>query len=138
MRLNHCIMGCECLKFIRRGDEGQLGIGGHFIGKFLGKTDFGINAGADSGAALRQIIKFRQHGLNASYAVFHHGDIAGKLLPQSQRRGVLRVGASDFDDVLKCLGLFIQRIVKLLQTRHQQMHNLLRRRNMHRSRKGVI
>ena len=79
----------------------------------FGEADGRIEAGADGGAALRQL---HQHGhglLDARDAIGHLLGIAGKLLAQCQRRGILRVGAADLDDVAPGPGLGIQRLVQV-------------------------
>ena len=40
--------------------------------------------------------------------------IAGELLAERQRRGVLGVGAADLDDVGERLGLGVERLVQML------------------------
>ena len=47
------------------------------------------------------------------------GNVAGKLLPQSQRRRVLQVGAANFDDGGEGLGFFVQRVAQGFYRRNE-------------------
>ena len=66
------------------------------------------------------------------------GDVAREFLAERQRHRVHQVGAADFDDVGELLGLGVQRVAQLLHRGHQQVDDLLGRRDMHRGRKRVV
>ena len=58
--------------------------------------------------------------------------VAGEFLAEGQRRGVLRVGAADLDDVLPGLRLVVERVAELLQRRQQPVDDLLAAGDVHR------
>ena len=58
--------------------------------------------------------------MQAVEAVVKLGNVAGKFLPQSQRGGVLQVGAADFHDRREFFGFFIQRVAQGFDGRNQQ------------------
>ena len=87
------------LELVGRGGEGQAGDRGDLGGDRLGEAHGRVEAGADRGAALRQLHTARQRLLDALDAVIDLLRVAGELLAQRQRRGVLHVGAADLDDV---------------------------------------
>ena len=92
-------------EFIGMGAKRQVGDLGDFLGGALGEFGMRVEAGADGGAADGQIVE-------AVEALFEAGDIAleqagpaAHFLADGERRGVHEVGAADFDDVGKFLGL---------------------------------
>ena len=116
---DHRVMGGQRLELVGRRGEGHAGDGRDAVRHQFGEADRRIEAGADGGAALRQ---FHQHGhglLDARDAVLHLLGIAGEFLAQRQRRGILRVGAADLDDVAPGLGLGVQRLVQVPERRDQ-------------------
>ena len=72
-----------------------------------------VQAGADRGAALRQLHQLRQRLLDALDAVLDLLGVAGEFLAQRERRRVLGVRAADLDDVLPRLRLVVQRVAQM-------------------------
>ena len=108
-REHHRIVRGERLELVGRGDEGQAGDRGDPLGDLLGEADRRVEAGADGGAALRQFASGR--AASVSMRLIDERDlrgIAGEFLAERQRRGVLRVGAADLDDVGECLRLGVR------------------------------
>ena len=64
--------------------------------------------------------------------------VAAELLAQRERRGVLRVGAPDLDDVREGPRLGVQRGVQVLQRRHQRVGDLARAGHVHGGGIGVV
>ena len=65
-------------------------------------------------------------------------NVTGKLLPQSQRRGVHQVGSSDFHNLHEFFGLGAQRILDLLHTRDGGLKEHLVGGDVHSGRKGIV
>ena len=55
VREHHRVVRGQRLELVRRGDEGQAGDLGDLLGDLLGEADRRVEAGADRGAALRQL-----------------------------------------------------------------------------------
>ena len=95
---------------VTKGKPGQLGdLGG------APRTAYSVvrvQAGADRGAAQRQLVEMRQGVVDRPQGMVELRDVAGELLAQGQRRGVLQVGAADLDDVLERHGLGCQRVAQ--------------------------
>ena len=66
---------------------------------FTANSRMRVEAGADRGAAERQLAQVRQRGVDVREPVVELRDVAGELLAQRERRRVLQVGAADLDDV---------------------------------------
>ena len=64
----------------------------------------GIQPGSHRRPAQRQLAQVRQALLQMTTIVLQHGHPAGKLLPEGQRRGILKVGAADFDNIAEAFG----------------------------------
>ena len=98
----------------------------------------GIEPGADRGAADRQFAQAGQGLRNRAFGKFKLRHIAGKLLPQRQRRGVLQMGAPDLDDIAESLRFCGECFSQCAQRRLQRSDDLSNRRDMHRRRKYIV
>ena len=78
------------LRDLRRGALGELGVR--------------VQAGADRGAADRELVEALDRDLDALDVGVELGDVAGELLAERERHRVLQVGAADLDDVRELLG----------------------------------
>ncbi len=65
-------------------------------------------------------------------------DVAGKFLPQRQRRGVHQVGPADLDDVLESFPFLIQRLAQALDGGNEAFVDPFHCRDVHGSGEGVI
>ena len=65
-------------------------------------------------------------------------DITPKLLPERERRRVLRVRPADLDDVVKLLGLGVDGVVELLQPGQQDLVDVDGHRDVHGRGVGVV
>ncbi len=138
-QLDHGVVGGQRLKFVRGGAEGQSGNGGHLPGDRFVPADLGVEAGADGGAADGEAVQPRLQGrLHAVNAQLHLGGIAGELLAEGERRGVLQVSATDLDDAGKLALLRLQGGLQFGQRRQQHLHGLHAGGDVHRRGVGVI
>ena len=135
---DHRVMRGEGLELVRGGREFEAGDLADLGRNALGKTRRRGEAGADGGAALRQLHQHRQGHLDPLDAVLDLLGIAGEFLAQRHGGRILRMGAADLDDALPGLGLVVQRIVQDLQRREQPVDHLLRTRNVHGGRERVV
>ncbi len=132
------IVAGQRLELVGRGHEGKARQRGDPRRHGVGEGGMGVEPGAHGRAALRQRPDFRQCRLDP---VNSEGDlrlVAGELLPQRQRRGVLRVGAADLDDIGEGNRLGSQRFAQCLQSRQKPLRDLPAGRDMHGRREGVV
>jgi hypothetical protein len=135
---HHSVVGGQRFEFVRCRSEGQAGNRRNFIGDGLSESHRRVQSGAHRSAALGKLHQHRQRLFDAGDAVFDLLGVAGKFLAQRQRCGVLGVGAPDLDDGSPGLGFVVERIAQLLQRRDQPVHDLFRRRDMHRRGIGIV
>src|SRR5258708_7291747 len=90
----------------------QAGELGNFAGGALGKFGMGVEAGGGGGAADGEMVEAVERDGDASAIAIEHIDVAGKFLAEGERRGVLQMGAADFDDVREFPGLGVERVAK--------------------------
>src|SRR6266849_8127799 len=96
--------------------KGKAGEFGDFARGFFSEFGMGVEAGADGSAANGEIVEtVESHGNAAAFAV-KHIDVAGKFLAERERRGVLQVGATDFDDVDELLGFGVERVADVFHS----------------------
>ena len=117
MREHKGIVRGQRLELVLRGSKGQRGQFLDLLGETLGEFRMRIEPCADRGAALRQGVEPRKGCLDPADASFDLHRIAGEFLAQGHGRGVLKVGAADFDDVLERLGLLVQGMVQVPERR---------------------
>ena len=138
MREHIGVVARQCLEFVRRGDEGQLGHLGDLGSEQLGKLRMGVQPGADRGAALGELIEPVQRLLDPLHAVRNLRRVAAELLAEGQRCRVLQMGAADLENVLERLCLVLQRLIELRQRWVEPVGELERRRDMHGGREGIV
>ena len=105
-------MGGQRFELIGRSDKGQ---GGdiRYRRSHTGIPAYtGVEPRAHSCTALGQFINVGQAHLHPRDAFGDLGSIARKFLPQGQRRGILRMGAPDLDDVFELHRFGMQRPVQ--------------------------
>ena len=101
------------LELVVRGLEGQSGDGRDLGREGLGEALLGVQAGADGGAALRQLGHARQRRLHALDPIADLLHVAGELLAQRQGRRILQMRPPDLDDALELLALGLERRVEM-------------------------
>lgn len=79
-----------------------------------------------------------EHILHSLKIVCEHARVAGPLLPERQRRGVLHVSPADLDDVLPLLGSGCDGVVQTLHRRYQTLVHIHCRRYAHRSGERIV
>src|ERR1700675_3943090 len=100
------VVGGQRLEFVGSTGEAKLRDFGNVSGERLGEFRLRIEPGADSGAALRQRIQMIHPDTQPRDAALDLGGVAGELLTERQRCGVLGMGAADLDDVSERVFLF--------------------------------
>src|ERR1700690_2865740 len=86
------------LELVDRRREGKPGKLRHRAGEAHGKLRMGVEAGTDSGAALRQSQEPRQTRLDAVDAELDLAAVGTELLAKGEGGCVLQVRAADLDD----------------------------------------
>src|ERR1700687_6176856 len=94
--------------------EGKPREHGNFSGSALGELGMCVEAGADSGAADGEIVEPVEGHRDASAVAVEKIHVAGKFLAEGERRGVLQMGAADFDDVGEFPGFGVERVAESL------------------------
>src|SRR5712691_13266398 len=85
-----------------------------FLGGANSKFRMRVESRADGGAAYGEIVEAVESDGDAAAIAVEHIDVAGKFLAEGKRRGVLQMGAADFDDVGEFLGFGFERVPKNL------------------------
>ena len=135
---HHRIMRRQRLKFVGGRDKRQAGDLGHLRRDGRIPALRGVQTGAHSGAALCQLIDTGQTQIDPRDALPHLMRIAREFLPQRQRRGVLRMGTADLDDVLELFRFGLEPGQKLGQPRQKHVARRHGSGNMHGGGKGVV
>src|SRR5258706_7171296 len=115
----------------------QAGEIGNLAGGALGKFGMGVEAGADGGAADGEIVEAVERDGDASAIAIEHIDVAGKFLAEGERRGVLQMGAADFDDVREFPGLGVERVAKRFDGGHEAARRFRSGGDLHGCGEGV-
>lgn len=109
-----------------------------FIGNGLVEALEGVDAGSDSGTSLSQQSEVWQGVLNASDIALELGYVAGELLAEGERSGVLQMGSADLDDVVELVYLLLQGILQAGQGREKSVLDLQNSGNVHNGREGIV
>ena len=125
-------------KLVCGADERQPARIGQFRRYALAEFRMGVQAGPDCGAADGERVERRQRRLDERLGMVELGDVAGELLAQGQRRGVLQMGAADLDDAGESGGLRRERRAQPRQRRQQRAHDAERGGKVHRGGKKVV
>ena len=128
----------ERLELVGRGDEGDPGQAGDFAGDPAGVFGMGVEAGADGGAAERELVERGQRGLGAADAVGDLLDVTAELLAERERHGVHEVGAADLDDIVPSVGLGGERVVQVREGGQQVVSDLFGGGDGHRAGEDVV
>src|SRR5258708_9303983 len=118
--------------------EGQAGQLRDFSRGAIGEFGMRIEAGADGGAADSEIIETVESDGNAAAITVEKTDPAGNFLAESERRGVLHVGAADLDDVRAFLGFYVESVAQLLYRRQKTPRGFRGGGDVHGRGKGVV
>ena len=90
-------------ELVRMRTERQAGEFGNLLGGALAELGMRVETGTDGGAADGQIVEVVQRFLDRDHRTVELGDVARELLAERQRGRVLKMRASDFDDVIPLL-----------------------------------
>ena len=132
------VVGGEGRELVRRRHERAARLLRHLARREVAELRVRVEAGADRGAADRQLVEARDRLAHDAEAVVELGHPAADLLAERDRRRVLQVRAADLDDVGVRLGLGRQRVAQLPDRRQQHVLELLDHRDVHRGREGVV
>src|SRR5438477_6708647 len=111
--------------------KGKTGEFSDFARGAFGEFGMRVEAGADSGTADGESVEAVESDGDAAAIAVEHIDVAGKFLAEGKRRGVLQMGAADFDDVGEFLGLGFERVPKNLYSREQAARGFRGRGDVH-------
>ena len=126
------------LELVGRGDEGKAGQVGD-LGRDRDIEPLGrVEAGADRGAALRELHHPVRRRLDPLTRQNQLRGIARKLLPQGERRRVLQMGAADLHDIVPRRDLRADRISQSLERRIEPVRYRSCRRDVERRREAVV
>ena len=97
-----------------------------------------VQAGADGGAAERDLAEAGEGILDARDALAHLRRVARELLAERDGDGVHPVGAARLDHVVELGGLRLERARERLHRRQQVVDGLVERREVHGRREDVV
>ncbi len=126
------------LELVGGADERESRLLRQGPGHRLGKARRAVEAGADRGAAERQLAQMGQGGVQVALPLLQLGDPAGDLLPQGEGGGVLQVGAANLDDVVEGGGLAGQGLLQGGEGRQQPVRDGGDGRQVHGAREDII
>ena len=138
MEAQQRIGGRHRLELVRRRDERQAAIRCNVGGDARAEFGMRVQARADRGPALRQLENVRQRRLDVCCRVPELRGVAGELLAERERCGVLQMCTADLDDVGEGSRFRRQRGLQRLQRRQQIARHRLRRSDIHRGRKNIV
>lgn len=136
--LDNGVVGSKSLKLVGGGGELLAGDLGDLGGNSRVETLLGVETGADGGSSLGKVSESGENVLDSLNAVLHLGGVAGELLSESERSGVLQMGSANLDDVVKLLGLGVQRLLEQLELGDQRLGDLHDSGNVHDGGEGVV
>ncbi|KDS76745.1 hypothetical protein KM22_03905 [Bordetella bronchiseptica KM22] len=109
------------------------------FGRYLGaELRMRVQAGAHRRAADGQLVQAGQRRADLLLGQVQLRHVAGDLLAQRQRGGVLQMGAADLDDVVERRALGGQRAAQRLQGGQHAVLDLDRGGHVHGGRKGIV
>lgn len=109
-----------------------------FLSNGLVEALEGVDAGSDSGTSLSQQSEVWQGILNASDIALELGYVAGELLAEGERSGVLQMGSADLDDIVELVYLLLQGVLQAGQGRKKRILDLQNGGNVHNGREGIV
>src|SRR5262249_36517260 len=104
----------ERRKLVGRRSEWQSGVRGNLCGHTIGKLWMSVEPGADRGAADREFVDVREHDFHPLDIGVELRDVAGKLLPESERYRVHQMRAANLHNFLELTSLGIERVPQFL------------------------
>ena len=138
MKIGQSAMTDQRLKLVRSASERLAGQFRKLFCELFSEFLRRVQTGADRRAALGERINVAESGDCPVAAKFKRRAISGEFLTQCQRRGVLRVGSTDFDDSRKLLLLFTQCRDEPVDCRQQAPVRFSDRGDMYGGRERVI
>src|SRR5437773_5393558 len=111
---------------------------GDFLGGANSKFRMRVESRADGGAAYGEIVEAVESDGDAAAITVEHIDVAGKFLAEGERRGVLQMGAADFDDVREFPGFGVERVAKSFDGEEQAARGFRGGSDVHGGRKRVV
>jgi len=103
-----------------------------------GKFRVRVDASADRRSAQGQFAEVLLGRAEAFDTVLDLAGITAEFLPKPYGRGILQMGAADFEDIVKFDGFPLERLVQLNHRRNEAALDSFQRGQMNRSRYGVV
>ncbi len=125
-------------ELVGRASKRQTGERGDPPRATLAELRVGVEAGADRGAAERELVHGGQRRLDGGARDVDLRDPAGHFLADRERRRVLQVRPADLDDAGKRPRLGVERLAQPADRRQQAPDGFLGGRDVHRRRKRVV
>lgn len=138
--LDNGVVGSESLELVGSSDELLAGHLADLGGNGLGEAHESVDTGTDSSSSLSKLLEVRERALNTLETLVELGNVAGELLGEGQRSGILQVSASNLDDVLglELVNLLLESVAERLDGGDQAVLDLENGSNVHDGREGVV
>lgn len=136
--LHDSIMSSQGLKLVRGSLEIDAGELRDLVGDSNIKAGFGIQSRTNSGTTLGKKLQAGEGSLDTLNTVGKLGGIAGELLTESQRGGVLQVCSANLDDVAESLHFLFERSMQASQAREELLGDLDGGSNVHDTGESVV
>jgi hypothetical protein len=124
MQVDESILSCQSFEFVGSCAEVVPGLLLKVLSNLLGKTLKGVKTSADGGTALCDLINILQGLSDTFVTIAQLVDIAGEFLSESQRSGILSMGATDLNYIVKLGPLGIHDIDQALQLGQKSLIDL--------------
>lgn len=140
MGLNNGVVGSKGLEFVWCGLKVGAGHLGDLSGNALSEALESVDSGSDSGSTLSKELEVWEGILDTLDAKVKLGNVAREFLGEGEWSSVLKVSASDFDDLLglEIVDLLLERIAKGLDGWKESLLNLENSGNVHNSWEGIV
>lgn len=136
--LDNRVVGGQNLELV--GGSLELGAGqlGDLSSDSLVEALEGVQTSTDGGTTLSQVAEVGDASLDTLNVAVELSDVAGELLTEGERGGVLQVSTTDLDDLVELLNLDLESIAQAPQGRQEGVLQLHNGSNVHSGREGVI
>src|SRR5688572_6111461 len=110
MREHQRLVPSERRKLVCSGNEGKLKLAAQIRADLGSEVGMGIQPGPHRRAPDRELIESRLRRIDRLGSMLELSHVAGELLSERQRRGVLQVRAPDLDDGAEGRALSLKRL----------------------------
>lgn len=136
--LDDGVVGGQNLELVGGSLELSAGHLGDLGGNGLVEALEGVQTSTDGGTTLGKEAQVGDASLNTLDVAVQLGDVAGELLAEGKRGGILQVGTANLDQVLELVNLDLQGVAQVLEGGEEGVLELQNGGNVHDGGEGVV